>query len=128
MNCDLSFPQTYSLRLRGDSNADLEKESVRIPGDYVERVTVTVKPVSVHTVSSQHRTVIMSATRGTEWCQGLVGKLKGAWCSVSVDMECSSPWLPSNCCDQEKETTDVYVDLLEGGHLYDKLRVQVQQN
>ena len=27
---------------------------------------------------------------------------------------------------QEKETEDVYINLLEGGHLYDKIRVQAK--
>ncbi|KAL8271906.1 hypothetical protein Esti_004191 [Eimeria stiedai] len=63
---------TYALRLQGNGAPQLDKDTVSIAGDYVERVTVTVKP--------------------------------------------------------EEETTDVYVDLLEGGHLYDKIRVQVRQS
>ncbi|KAL8443995.1 hypothetical protein Emed_006444 [Eimeria media] len=63
---------TYALRLKGNGSPQLDKETVSIAGDYVERVTVTVQP--------------------------------------------------------EEETTDVYVDLLEGGHLYDKIRVQVRQS
>lgn len=62
--------KTFNLRLVGDCSANLDKEAVSIPGDYVERVTVTLKP--------------------------------------------------------EGETEDVYINLLEGGHLYDKIRVQAK--
>ncbi|CDJ50913.1 hypothetical protein, conserved [Eimeria brunetti] len=62
--------KTFSLRIAGGSNASLEKEAANIPGDYVERVTVSITP--------------------------------------------------------EKETEDVYIDMLQGKYLYDKIRVQTQ--
>ncbi|KAL8432031.1 hypothetical protein Efla_003472 [Eimeria flavescens] len=62
----------YALRLSGNGEPGVDREAVSIPGDYVERVTVTV--------------------------------------------------------NSKNETADVCVDLLEGGQLYDKIRLQFRRN